>query len=312
MIPAPQSIGHVSLRFGIPMPLAVLPLGQQVERESLREQCLRGEAAAGETSVAVDHSAARRRTLFWLALAAIALALCASTAGAADQSPVSLNLTVGGTGDGDSKEFSGVVQILILMTLLSVIPALLLTTTSFTRIIIVLSFVRRAMSLQQSPPNQVIIGLALFLTVFVMGPVWQRANEEALKPYLEETISQKEALAVTTKLMRTFMIKHTRKKDLALFVHIAELKELKGIDEVPTHVLIPAFVTSELRTAFQMGFAIFIPFLIIDMVVATVLTSMGMFMLPPIIVSVPFKILLFVLVDGWHLVVRSLALSFAG
>jgi len=247
----------------------------------------------------------------WLILpVVIAVVLFAfpSTVSGAD-APLSVNLTVGS--GKDSAELSGVVQIVLFMTIMTILPALLLTMTSFTRIVIVLSFVRRAMSLQQMPPNQVVIGLALFLTAFVMTPVWQKANQLALQPYLRKEISQKDAAGTAMEVMRSFMIKNTRRKDLALFVTLSKMPRPNSPAEVPAHVVIPAFVTSELKTAFQMGFVIFIPFLVIDMVVASVLTSMGMFMLPPIVISVPFKIVLFVLVDGWHLVVRSLAMSFA-
>ena len=256
-----------------------------------------------------------RRTLkSKLALACLA-ALLAGTPMAAfgaeaatEGSPFSVELKVG-SDDGNTR-FSGVVQIFVIMTILSILPALLLTMTSFTRIVIVLSFVRRAMSLQQMPPNQVIVGLSLFLSIFVMAPTWERVNAEAFQPYLRGEMSQKTALVGGLNVMRGFMLKHVREKDLALFVTIAKMPRPQSVDEIPTHLVIPAFVTSELKTAFQMGFVIFIPFLVIDMVVASVLTSMGMFMLPPIVISVPFKIVLFVLVDGWHLVVRSLAMSF--
>ena len=183
--------------------------------------------------------------------------------------------------------------------------------TSFTRIVIVLSFVRRALSLQTLPPNQVLIGLSLFLTIFTMAPVWGKLSKEALEPYRAGQITQSEALERAGGTMRSFMLRHTRRRDLALFVHMSRLPRPRGPADVPTHVLIPAFVTSELKTAFQMGFVIFLPFLVIDMVVSSVLTSMGMFMLPPVMISVPFKILLFVLVDGWHLILRSLTISFS-
>jgi len=227
---------------------------------------------------------------------------------AADDSPFSVELKMGS--NASNSRFSGVVQVVVIMTILSILPALLLTMTSFTRIVIVLSFVRRAMSLQQMPPNQVIIGLSLFLTIFVMAPTWEKVNASALQPYLRGEASQKAALSDGLEVMRKFMLLHVREKDLALFVSISKMPRPESAAQIPIHVVIPAFVTSELKTAFQMGFVIFIPFLVIDMVVASVLTSMGMFMLPPIVISVPFKIVLFVLVDGWHLVVRSLAMSF--
>ncbi|MFW6108485.1 MAG: flagellar type III secretion system pore protein FliP [bacterium] len=254
----------------------------------------------------------RRWLLRGLAVAFVLLVVfggCENAAAEGMAIPFKLNLGVEGT--DDPKELTGTLQILLFFTLLSLLPALLLTMTSFTRIIIVLSFVRRALSLQSMPPNQVLIGLALFLTLFTMAPVIGTVHEEAWTPYREGAITQAEALGNATGAMRGFMLRHTRRKDLALFVHMSSRQRPRGPDDVPTHVLIPAFVTSELKTAFQMGFVIFLPFLVIDMIVSSVLTSMGMFMLPPVVISVPFKILLFVLVDGWHLILRSLTISFA-
>lgn len=202
-------------------------------------------------------------------------------------------------------------QILFLLTVLSLAPAILIMTTSFTRIIVVLSFVRSALSTQQMPPNQVLIGLALFLTFFVMAPTWQQVNSQAIQPYLKGEINQEQAIERGLKPIRTFMFRQTREKDLALFVKMANIKKPRTYDDVPTHVLVPAFIISELKTAFEIGFMIYIPFVIIDMIVASALMSMGMLMLPPMMISLPFKILLFVLVDGWHLVVKSLISSFA-
>lgn len=202
------------------------------------------------------------------------------------------------------------VQIILLITLLSLAPAFLILLTSFTRIIIVLSLLRHALSTQQMPPNQVLIGLALFLTFFIMSPVFNEINNRAIKPYLDQEITQREAFEQAAVPLREFMFKHARDKDIALFLRTGNYPQPANRSEVPTIVIIPAFVISELRTAFQMGFMLFIPFLIIDMVVASVLMSMGMLMLPPIMVSLPFKILLFVLVDGWHILVQSLVLSF--
>jgi flagellar biosynthetic protein FliP len=182
--------------------------------------------------------------------------------------------------------------------------------TSFTRIIIVLSFLKRSLGTGSQPSNQILVSLALFLTFFIMAPVWQQVHSEALQPYLQEQIDAKEALAKGLKPIRGFMWAQTREKDLALFVSASKMERPKSIDDVPTHVLIPAFVLSELRTAFTMGFVLFLPFLIIDMVVASVLLSMGMMMLPPVMVSLPFKILLFIMVDGWYLMMRSLMASF--
>ncbi|MDH5560985.1 MAG: flagellar type III secretion system pore protein FliP, partial [Deltaproteobacteria bacterium] len=188
----------------------------------------------------------------------------------------------------------------------------LIMTTSFTRIIIVLSFLRNALGTQQSPPNQVLIGVAMFLTFLIMAPVWTGVYDDALKPYFDHQVSQKVALNRAAVPLKKFMIKFTREKDLSLFVRIAKIKRPKNIDDVPIWVVIPAFVISELKTAFQMGFIIYIPFLVIDMVVSSVLMAMGMMMLPPIMISLPFKLMLFVLVDGWYLLTASLVKSFTG
>lgn len=202
------------------------------------------------------------------------------------------------------------VKLLVLLTMLSLVPAFLLMMTSFTRIIIVLSLLRSAMGIQQTPPNQVIIGLALFLTIFVMAPVFNQINSQAVQPYLNDEVSQEDFLALASEPIKMFMQKHTREKDLALFVNMSGMDQPANITEVPLNVLVPAFVISELKTAFQMGFLLYVPFLVIDMVVASTLMSMGMFMLPPVIISLPFKLLLFVMVDGWYLVVKSLMESF--
>jgi flagellar biosynthetic protein FliP len=203
-----------------------------------------------------------------------------------------------------------VLQIFLLMTVLSLAPAILIMVTSFTRIVIVLSLMRRALGTMQMPPNQIIIGLALFLTFFIMAPVWQKINQSALEPYLSKKISHQEALQNAVAPLREFMFKQTREKDLALFVDIAKLKRPKNTTEIPTTVLIPSFIISEAKTAFQIGLLLYVPFLIIDMVVASVLLSMGMMMLPPIMVSLPFKLMLFVLADGWYLLVGSLVKGF--
>lgn len=203
------------------------------------------------------------------------------------------------------------VQLLLLLTTLSLAPALLLMVTSFTRIIIVLSLVRNAVGVPQLPPNQVLLGLGFLLTVFVMAPVWQTVNSEALQPYLAGQIQQGEALKRAEDPVRTFMLAQTRESDLDLFVGLSsEAVRPESIEQVPTYVVIPAFILSELKTAFLMGFIIFVPFLIIDIVVSSALLSMGMMMLPPVVVSLPFKILLFVLVDGWGLIIGSLVKSF--
>jgi flagellar biosynthetic protein FliP len=201
------------------------------------------------------------------------------------------------------------IKVLVAITLLSLAPSILLLMTSFTRIVIVLSFVRTALSLQGTPANQLIIGLSLFITFFIMQPVWQRIDSDALQPYQAGRLTGPQALEVASGHIRTFMLKQTRPKDLELFVGMAKLPPTPP-EQLPLRVVIPAFVTSELRTAFQMGFLLFVPFILIDLVVATVLMSLGMMMMPPVTISLPLKILLFVLVDGWELVVRSLVLSF--
>ncbi len=201
-------------------------------------------------------------------------------------------------------------QILFILTVLSLAPAILIMTTSFTRIIIVLSFIRNALATQQTPPNQVLIGLALFLTLFVMSPVITDINEGAFVPYMEEQIGFEEAIGIAAQPLRTFMLRQTRQKDLALFIDLSDSREITALDEVQNRALIPAFIISELKTAFQMGFMLFVPFLVIDMVVASTLMSMGMMMLPPVMVSLPFKILLFIMVDGWNLIVQSLVTGF--
>ena len=210
----------------------------------------------------------------------------------------------------DPGKLAVVLQIFLLMTILSLAPAILIMLTSFTRIVIVLSLLRRALGTMQMPPNQVIIGLALFLTFFIMTPVWQAINQNALQPYLDDKIGQEEALQNAAEPLRKFMFKQTREKDLALFVNIAKMERPKNIDDIPLSVLIPSFIISEVKTAFQIGLLLYVPFLIIDMVVASVLLSMGMMMLPPIMISLPFKLMLFVLSDGWNLLVGSLVRSF--
>ncbi len=216
-----------------------------------------------------------------------------------------------GVGDASNPEDVSIgLQVILLLTLLTLAPSILVMMTSFTRIIIVLSLTRSALGTQQMPPNQVLIGLALFLTFFIMAPVLGDINDQALQPYMAGDITFQEGLKKAEAPLRDFLFKQTRKKDLALFVDISGMDKPVAMDDVPTWVLIPAFIISELKTAFQMGFVIYIPFLIIDMVVASTLMSMGMLMLPPIIISLPFKILLFILVDGWYLITRSMVLSF--
>jgi flagellar biosynthesis protein FliP len=203
-----------------------------------------------------------------------------------------------------------VLQIFFLMTVISLAPSLLMMTTSFTRIVVVLSFLRSAMGTQQAPSNQIVVGLSLFLTFFIMAPVWQQINTQALQPYKAQTITQEEAFKRGVAPVRKFMLSQVREKDLALFLSLSKMPRPRNADDIPTLTLIPAYVVSELKTAFQIGFLIFIPFLVLDMVVASVLMSMGMMMLPPVMISLPFKILLFVLVDGWGLVIGSLVKSF--
>ncbi|MDR5172587.1 flagellar type III secretion system pore protein FliP [Methylobacillus flagellatus] len=211
---------------------------------------------------------------------------------------------------GGGQNYSLSIQTLILLTSLSFLPAALLMMTGFTRIIIVLSLLRQALGTQSSPPNQVLVGLALFLTLFVMGPVFERIYTEAYQPFDEERITMQEAMVRGSIPLKEFMLKQTRESDLALFFKMSRTDAVATPEEVPLRVLVPAFVTSELKTAFQIGFAIFIPFLIIDMVVASILMSMGMMMVSPAIVALPFKLMLFVLVDGWQLLLGSLAQSF--
>ena len=201
-------------------------------------------------------------------------------------------------------------KIVAMMTILSLAPSLLIMLTSFVRIVIVLSFLRQAIGTQVLPPNQLIIALALFLTAFIMAPVWKGIHQEALVPYLDNKLSQSEAIAYTETALRKFMFKQTRGKDLTLFVKLSHQEAPEKKADVPTYVLIPAFMISELKTAFTIGFMIYIPFLVLDMVVASILMAMGMMMVPPVVISLPFKLILFVLVDGWSLIVGSLVRSF--
>jgi len=220
-----------------------------------------------------------------------------------------VSLNIGGAADQPG-QMSGLLQLMIFLTLLTLAPAILLMVTSFTRIVVVLSLVRNALGTQQMPPNQIIIGLALFLTFFVMAPVWNKINTDALQPYQEEQISGEQAFILATAPLKDFMLKQTREKDLALFVKMSKEPRPAKPADITLSVLVPAFIISELKTAFQIGFMIYLPFMIIDMVISSILLSMGMMMLPPIIMSLPFKLLLFVLVDGWYLIVGSLVQSF--
>lgn len=213
--------------------------------------------------------------------------------------------------DSDAANVATSVKLMLLLTVLSLAPAILILMTSFARIIIVLSFVRTALATQQMPPNQVLVGLALFLTFFIMAPTFQEVNNTALTPLFAEEISLEEAYDNASIPLKQFMSKHTRQKDLELFIKYNQAERPESVEEIPLTMLVPAFALSEIKTAFQMGFMIFIPFLVIDMIVASVLMSMGMMMLPPVMISLPFKILLFILVDGWHLIIKSLLQSFS-
>ena len=240
----------------------------------------------------------------------LALMLAAPLAFAAD--PLSIPaITLGPNADG-AQEYSVSLQILLIMTALSFIPAAVILMTSFTRIIIVFSILRQALGLQQTPSNQILTGMALFLTMFIMAPVFDRVNNDALQPYLAETLTAQQAVEKAQVPIKDFMLAQTRTSDLELFMRLSKRTDIATPDQAPLTILVPAFVTSELKTAFQIGFMIFIPFLIIDLVVASVLMAMGMMMLSPLIISLPFKIMLFVLVDGWALIIGTLASSFGG
>ena len=209
-------------------------------------------------------------------------------------------------------EVVNAIKIVLMLTVLTLAPAILIMMTSFTRLIIVFSFLRQAMGTQQMPPNQILVGLAMFLTFFIMGPAFKDINNNGLQPYLKNQISQDQALEATLGPLRKFMFKQTRPADLGLFAKLAKIENAKTLADVPTPVLIPAFIISELKTGFQIGFIIFLPFLVIDLVAASVLMAMGMMMLPPVVISLPLKIMIFVLVDGWNLIVGSMVNSFGG
>ncbi|MEW9697709.1 flagellar type III secretion system pore protein FliP [Paenibacillus sp. SI8] len=242
-------------------------------------------------------------------LSVFVLSITASAAEPDPSNPIpGLNVNIGSTGTAGS---SNTVTLLLLLTVLSLAPSFLILMTSFTRIVIVLGFVRTSLGTQQMPPNQVLIGLALFLTFFIMSPTLGQVNETALQPYLKGEINQTQAFQKAAGPMKEFMFKHTRQKDLKLFLDYTKAKAPTGVEDIPITALVPAYAISELKSAFQMGFMIFIPFLVIDMVVSSTLMAMGMMMLPPVMISLPFKILLFILVDGWYLVVKSLLLSYS-
>ncbi len=260
-----------------------------------------GKLAAGCASVPCP-----RR--FWLRLFLAAL-FCAAGVLAAPPA-LAQNLSLNITGGEDGGVSARIIQMLGLITVLSLAPSILMMVTSFVRIVVSLSLLRTALGVQQTPPNMVLVSLALFLTFFIMAPTFQKAYEEGLGPYMEQKISEKEAFSKTVEPFRAFMMRHTRDRDLRLFTDIAKLPENTRIQDLPLQVLIPAFMISELRRAFEIGFLLFLPFLIIDMVVASILMAMGMMMLPPSVISLPFKIIFFVLVDGWYLVVGSLVKSY--
>lgn len=234
----------------------------------------------------------------------------ATTADAGDDSGITTSDGLTISYDGDTGNISATLKILIFLTVIALAPSILIMLTSFTRIIIVLHFTRSALNTQTAPPNQVLIGLALFLTVFIMQPIFTQINENAIQPFDNGEISQEEALEIGLEPLREFMYEQTQTKDIKLFLEISGVDQVESIDEIPTTVLIPSFIMSELRTAFIIGFLIYIPFIVIDMVVASTLMSMGMMMLPPTTISMPFKILLFILADGWDLIIGNLVKTF--
>ena len=279
------------------------------------------ESSGDYSAIRLLDSGFRRRTA-WVVAAVILTILAiilATPAMAQAQAPAAAAATPGASEAlgralddvaGNGKPLTLSLQILILMGLLTILPSLLLMMTSFTRIIIVLSILRQALGLQQTPPNQVLIGLSLFLSMFVMAPTFTEINQRAVAPYGAETIELESAISISGEVFHKFMIKQTRQTDLKLFMDLAKEKSFESAEEIPFSILLPAFVTSELKTAFQIGFMIFLPFLVIDLVVASTLMALGMMMLSPTIISMPFKLLLFVLVDGWALTMGSLAGSF--
>lgn len=246
------------------------------------------------------------RIIMWaIMVGAMAILLMPSSGSAASGPSVSIDFGANGP-----QQTAVVIQILILLTVLSLAPALFIMVTSFTRIVIVLSFLRQALGTPTVPPNQVLLALALFLTMFIMAPVGQAVYSNAMQPLIAEQISYEDAWKRGIEPVRTFMLHQVRDKDLELFITLSHIPKPERLDDVPTHAIIPAFILSELRIAFQIGFLIYIPFLIVDMVVASILMSMGMMLLPPVVISLPFKLILFVLADGWYLVVGSMVRSF--
>lgn len=249
----------------------------------------------------------RMKTILLTFLATAAVLTVASEAVAQVTLPT---VNLGFKTTDNPNEVVSAIKIVLMLTVLTLAPAILIMMTSFTRIIIVLSFLRQALGVQQMPPNQLLVGLSLFLTFFVMGPAFTEMNQKGIQPYIAGTINQDRAITETLAPLRKFMFSQTRPADLSLFVKLAKVETPKNLAEVPTIVLIPAFIISELKTAFQIGFIIFLPFLIIDMVAASVLMAMGMMMLPPIVISLPFKVMLFIMVDGWSLLIGSMVKSF--
>ena len=242
----------------------------------------------------------------WLIICALGVLL----ANCAEAAPIipSVNVEVG-TAE-NPEQVSATLQVIAVLTLATIAPAILMMTTSFVRIVVIIGFLRNALATQNVPPNQVVVSLAIFLTFYIMAPYWSQANDNGLQPYLAGQISQEEAITNVLEPMREFMFRQTREADLALFVNLADAERPESQEDVSTLVLIPAFMISELKTAFQIGFMLYVPFIVIDMIVATTLMSMGMMMLPPVMISLPFKILLFVMIDGWHLLIRSIIVSF--
>lgn len=251
--------------------------------------------------------------LFWqlLVMTFMLLAIPSMALAAPVGTPLipTIDLQIGG-GTGTPQETSSAIQLLLILTVLSVAPAILLLMTSFTRIVIVLSFVRNALATQQMPPNQVLIALALFMTFFIMAPTFAQVNEQAVQPFMQGQLTQDQALNAAIIPFKEFMAKQTREKDLILFLEYAQAERPTTVADIPLSALVPAYAISELKTAFQIGFMIFIPFLMIDLIISSILMGMGMMMLPPVMISLPFKILLFIMVDGWYLVVKSLLTSF--
>ena len=262
-------------------------------------------------ALCLPSSPARRGFKSWMLAGLILCQLFATGVAQAQSNTNAFNLNLSLNNMGQPTDVDGAIKVLAIMTLLTLAPSIILLMTCFTRIVIVLSFVRSALSLQGTPSNQIIIGLSLFLTFFIMSPVWEKIDREALTPYRAKQITSDVAMERATVPIRTFMLKQTRPKDVELFVALAKTGPIPA-EQLPLKIVIPSFIISELRTAFQMGFLLFVPFILIDLVVATVLMSMGMMMMPPMTISLPLKILLFVLVDGWHLVVSSIVQSFGG